>query len=225
MRRHILLADENRNARRTIADALEILRSKAGFDEVNRAQARIGWLKLPSSETIGLVQVVFDAPCNDMVYAVSLPSSREFHARRPNSSQGGRFGIASLDGAEIDSTGSVLLTDGTTLRAVEIIPARLPYTPSELDSRIVYCTIALIPGAEERCCRRLRDDVPTRFKEMVPDLRFLDCSKLSGLDIPSLESIAAYIIESDPGGRHPSQQKIADTLHKFGIRIPALRRA
>ena len=220
MRRHILLADENRSARRTVADALEILRSKVGFDQDNRAQARIGWLKLPSTEAIGLVQVVFDPPGDDTVWVVSLPSSREFHARRPNSSRHSRFDIAGLDGAIIDSAGTVLLTGGASLHAVEIIPAKLPYTPSELDNLIVHRTIAFIPEARERCFRRLRDSVPARFKTMVPDLRFLDCSKLFGLEIPSLESIAAYMIESNPTGRHPSQQKIADALRKFGARSP-----
>jgi hypothetical protein len=223
IRRHILLADEDRNTRRTVADALEILRSKVGFDEDNRAQARIGWLKLPSTEAIGLVQVVFDAPGDDTVWVVSLPSSREFHARRPNSSQHSRFDIAGLDGAVIDSAGTVQLTGGASLHAVEIIPAKLPYTPSELDNLIVHRTIAFIPEARERCFRRLRDSVPARFRTMVPDLRFLDCSKLFGLEIPSLESIAAYMIESNPTGRHPSQQKIADALRKFGARVPKPR--
>lgn len=134
IRRHILLADENRNARRTIADALEILCSKAGFDEGDCAHARIGWLKLSSAETVGLVQVVFDAPGNDTVWVVSLPSSREFRARCPNSSQRSRFDIAGLDGAIIDSAGTVLLTGGASLHSVEIIPAKLPYPPSELDT-------------------------------------------------------------------------------------------
>jgi hypothetical protein len=216
------LSEERRNSRRTIADAIEVLHDKAGFAERDHAQIRIGPFRLPSGEVVGLVQICFDSLTNDKVYVVSLPSSRQFYGRRPNSPEGGRFDIEQLHGAVLDETGHVLLTDGETLRAVEVIPARLPLEPSKLDWRIVHHTISYI-GAEERCYRSLGDDLPDRSKDMVADLRFLDCSKLSGLDIPSLDAIAAHIAERDRRLRRLSQQKIADALRKFGIRVPRPR--
>ena len=62
--------------------------------------------------------------------------------------------------------------------------------------------------------------MPAEFREMVPDVRVLDCNKLSGLDIPSLEAIAAYIAERDRTLRRLSLQKIADALRRFGMRVP-----
>lgn len=39
--------------------------------------------------------------------------------------------------------GVVILSDGTPLRAVEVVPTHLPYHPSELDERILRAVIAM----------------------------------------------------------------------------------
>jgi len=57
MRRYVRLSEEGRTSRRTIADALEVLRN-AGFAENDRAETSIGLLNLPSTEVVGLVQSV-----------------------------------------------------------------------------------------------------------------------------------------------------------------------
>src|SRR5262249_37607383 len=116
----------------------------------------------------------------------------------------------------------VALTNGAELRAVELVPALLPRNPSELDWRIVHHTVAII-GAEERCYRSLGKGLRRPLRDMVPDARFLDCQQLSGLDLPPLKVLALDIAARDPTLKRLSQQKIADALRKFGIRIPRPR--
>lgn len=222
MRQYERLFEQKRNSRRTIADALDVLCKEAGFAKDDRAQIRIGLLQLPSSDVVGLVQIFFDAPSSEKGYVVSLPTSAQFYALRMGSLLRDRFDIAQLDEAVLDGTGNVLPADGVILRAVEVIPAHLPLESSVLEWRIVHHTISMI-GAEQRCYRRLRDGLPARFQDMVPDLQFLDCSTLSGLDVPPLKAIAAYIADRDWTLKKLSQQKIADALRTFGIRVPTSR--
>jgi hypothetical protein len=222
MRQYVRLCEDQRNSRRAIADAIDVLCMTVGFTETDRGQIHIGLLDLASAQPVGLVQVLFDHPSNDSVYVVSLPTSRHFRAWDPNASRYRRFEIQKLDSAKLHGIGRVVLADGLPLRAVEVIRASLPIEPSELDWRIVHGTIALI-GSQERCYRSLRSQFPSEGQEMVLDLWFLDCSKLSGLNVPFLRNIAAYMGRKYPTDRPPSEQKIADALDKFGVRPPRQR--
>jgi hypothetical protein len=203
-------------------DVLQVLRDSVGLIDDDRVEIRIGPLRLPSNQVVGLVQVFFDVPGGQKIYIVSLPTSTQFKAHRPGCSKRTHFDIRRLDGATADSRGEVVLSDGTILRAVEIIPARLFVEPSDLDWRIVHHTISII-GAEERCYRHLGHGLPLPYCDMVPDMKVLDCSKLHGLKLPSLKHIAGQIAHKDWTLKKLSQQKIADTLREFGMRFPARR--
>jgi hypothetical protein len=61
------------------------------------------------------------------------------------------------------------------------------------------------------------------FEEMIPEIRFINCGALEGLELPSLKYLAAQIGKKDPTLKRLSHQKIADALRKFGMRIPASR--
>ena len=159
--------------------------------------------------TFGMeIEVPRDNPLRKKVWIVSLPTSAQFRAICPGSSRRKRFDIARLDEAAVDAEAAVLLTDETKLRAVEMIPTCSLSDPTELDWLILHCTIAII-GAEERCYRSLRHDAPSSIREMVPDLRFIDCSTLRSLDLPPLKVIASRIAERNWTRRVPSQQTIA----------------
>ncbi len=222
MVRYERLFEEARNSRRTIADALDLLRDARGFKDSDQANIRIELLKLPSGDVVGLVNLFFEIPSGEEVCIVSLPTSAEFLGKRSGSPKGDRFDIARLDGAVADGRGDVRLNDGTTLRAVEVMPVYMPNEPSELDWRIVQHTISII-GAEERCYRRLGAELPDPYREMAPDIRFLDCSRLSELKLPPLKEIAWKIAARDPTLEKLSQQKIADALRRFGMRLPPPR--
>ena len=179
-------------------------------------------MRLPSGNIFGLVDVLFEDPRGEKVYVVSLPSSARFRASSGGAARRDLFEIDRLHDAVVDADCNVRLADGTDLRAVEVVPTYMPHDPTEQEWRIVYAAVAAF-GAEERCYRNVRKELSPTGQEMVPDLWVFDCSKLSGLDLPPLRELAAGIAEKDPTLGKLSQQKIADALRRFGMRIPQRR--
>jgi hypothetical protein len=59
------LFEEDRSSRRTIADAIEVLRQACDFNSNDRAEIRIGPLRLSPRDVVGLVDVGFKAPIRD----------------------------------------------------------------------------------------------------------------------------------------------------------------
>jgi hypothetical protein len=151
---------------------------------------------------------------------VSLPTSARFQGRSEENSQLNIFEISRLDGAEVGTGGSVLLIDGTRLRAVEVVPTHLPYKPSELEERILRHVIALRKSYD--CYRSIREGLPEDQQQQVPDLRVLDYARVCSIHAPPLKAIQGYITEKDPELK-VSNQKIADALAMCGMRIPRRR--
>lgn len=220
MKEHERLAEPDRHLRRTAMDALEVLRKEAGFRDDDQAEFHIGLMRLVSGDKVGLVDIRFDSPARKTVYCVSLPAATHFNAKPDGFPVFRRFEITRLSQAWIDGRGRVRLNDGYKLRALEIERAPLPIEPSDLDWRIVHLTLELV-GATD-CYRSLREDVPPDQRDMVPDLRFLDLARLSGLALPPLQEIARYVASRY---KKVSGQQIANALRKFGIRHPQARRA
>jgi len=187
------------------------------------AQIQIVPLPLPSGDITGIILVGFERLDRDKGFFVSLPASSHFRAIRQGSSERERFFIWQLDGAEVDAEANVLLPDGTKIRAVEVERTRLPVRPSQLEWLIVHYTLGLI--ARKDCYRSLQDGVPSGLHGFVPDRRYLDCARLTGLTVNhSLKEIARYIAQRDSTLRNLSRQKIADALRTFGIRVPPPRK-
>jgi hypothetical protein len=173
-----------------------------------------------------LPNVFFSSDAHGQVLVVSLPTSAQFKAIRQGEADARLFSIFELDGAKVDNNGSVRLSDGTVLRAVDVIPANLPLKPSELDWLIVHHVIWII-GAQDRCYRSLREHAKPKCldlpKDIVPEIKIIDCSSLKGLELPPLKNLAQQIGKKHPALKKLSHQKIADALRKFGMRIPASR--
>jgi hypothetical protein len=187
------------------------------------AKVSVRRLKLPSGEVVGTISVLFDAPWLDEGCCVSMPTAARFKGFRQDIRQPVELEIIRLNKAETDVAGTVVLADGTVMCDVEVVPARLPLHPSELDWNIVHAALKVIPGGQQ-CYKSFREHVPPALQDMVPDEPILDCSKLSQLkDIPPLKVIAIDITQMDPELRKISQQKIADALRAFGIRVPRAR--
>ena len=216
MQPYVRLQKERRTSRRTIADALEVVAQEFGLDDIGPARVRIGPLQLPSGQCTALIDVVFA----DLSCGVSLPTSSRFKARGTNARQQ-EFEISRLDRAEVCPDGSVLLADGTRWRAVEVVPTLLPYKLSKLDEKILGYVISLTKAYY--CYRSLREDLPEHLREMVPDIRVLDFGRVRMIEAPQLKMIRGYISDKDPDLR-VSNQKIADALAMFGIRVPRFRR-
>lgn len=221
------LADDECDRRRTIADALEVLRSIPDYTERSRAEIRVTGLRLHSGEDklVGLIELEFTAGSCDTIYIVSLPTSEQFRARNEASLRSNDYAIADLDGAVVDGGGAVELRDGKRLHAVEMMPTCALSQPTELDWRIVHHTISMIEGASVRCYRSLRDqdNLAPSIREMTPDLRFLDCNAISDLIAPGPKRIAHSLGKKYPGLKIPSPQKVSDALRKFSIRVPKPR--
>jgi hypothetical protein len=111
MRQYARISEEGRNSRRTIADAVEALREVVDFKEHDRAEIRIGLIRLPSNQIVGLVNLEFITSFREKVFVVSLPSSAQFRAMRQGSSQHDYFEISQLDGAVVDGASNVLLAN------------------------------------------------------------------------------------------------------------------
>src|ERR1700693_511122 len=91
MQQYVRLQEEYRTTRRTVADALEVVRLKLCLDEIPRAEITIGPLQLPSGKCTALVSVVFP----DLGCIVSLPTSGQLRALSGTSSRQEVFGIFS----------------------------------------------------------------------------------------------------------------------------------
>jgi hypothetical protein len=208
----VRLQEERRTRRRTVADALDVICQAFGIAEIPDAQIQLGPLRLPSGKLTALVDVVFP----DLGCRVSLPTSARFKALTDASSQRQVFEIFLLDQAEVYSDGSLLL-DGTRLRAVEVIPTYLPYEPSELEERILRHVI--VRTNSYHCYRSVREDVPEHLRDQIPDVRALDYARVRTIQTPPLKAIQSYIEVHDPKLK-VSNQKIADALAAFGVRVP-----
>jgi hypothetical protein len=146
------LREEHRTRRRTVADVLEVVHQVLGLDETPNSIIRVGPLRLPSGECTALVDVVFP----DLECIVSLPTSARFQASNESAPQPSIFDISRLDAAQVFSDGTILLTDGSRLRAVGVLPTYLPYEPSALDERILRHVISLTRS--EHCYRSVREE-------------------------------------------------------------------
>jgi hypothetical protein len=208
----------------SVADAVATLSDEASFQSGDHAKIVCGDLRLPSGETVVLTGLLFERG-NRHLYSVWLRSSKTCRAR---------YGAELLDldtgelaDATVDIDGNVTLVDGRVIRAVQIAPAKLPYKVTELDWQIVHQTISSVE-AGDRCYVRPMGLEGPNFIEIARKFNLVDCSALQRLDqIPYLKAIQGDLLEREPDSLNVSQQKISDTLSKFGIRHkrPRPRRA
>ncbi|MGY4334513.1 hypothetical protein ACVWWG_008930 [Bradyrhizobium sp. LB7.2] len=207
------LQDDKREDRRSMADAINLLQP----DGTWKGEIQVRGLNLLSEEIVGLVAVFVENAAAQTTSIVTLPSAKQFRARRYESQEFEEFDIFRLDRATFDGSCNVGLVDGTRLRAVEVIPALLPYNVTDLDWCILHHTIAMMK-AEQECYT-----YPIRFAQPSDAL---DCSRLPSLTgrVPLLKQIHWYIADREPALKDLSEQKIADALCKFGMRIPRPRR-
>ncbi len=213
----VRLREEERTKRRTVVDAVEVVRQELGVDEVGPAHIKVGPLPVPGRRPVSVVLVVF----SELNCCVSLPTCSQFKARNEARVGLQTFEIRRLDGGEILTDGSVRLTDATRLHAVEVVPTFLQYERSELEERILRHVIALTNA--NHCYRSLRYGLPPPLQAMLPDIRMIDYSRLPSIQVPGLKIIRAYIRDHDPSFA-VSNQTIANTLERFGVRIPSRRR-
>ena len=168
------LVEEQRAKRRTIADALGVVeRRKDCYGSLGSIEIRVLPLTLPSGKATGLVDVVFP----DIGCEVSLATSTRFKARCEQSSTYRTFEISLLNSAKACADGSVCLANGTRLRAVEVLPAYLPYEPTELDNTILMNVIAQTQSYY--CFREIQYGLPEHLRHEATEWRLLDYSRVA----------------------------------------------
>jgi hypothetical protein len=225
---HVRLDADGRDARSKISDAITDLRAGAKFGEHDMATICVGVLRLPSVHEVGLVEVLFEAPWVDTIYRVPLRTAARFFGRLKNAGKDSgkkvNHDIIRLNRAKVDSRGTVTLADGTVLFAVEVSTAPEMTHPTELDWRIVHASLKVIPGGEH-CYQSPAEGAPFAIPEVVANERVLDCHSLRFLRPPPLKDIIAGVRRADPSltKEKASNQKIADALRKFGLRVPTPR--
>jgi hypothetical protein len=216
-----VLGEREWKMRRTVADAIEVLRKDVGFEGDDRAQIQLGQLRLPSREIVFLVGIFFESAIHKKTFIVWLPTAVQFRAILTDQSVLDQFNIERLERATLDDAGNVELYDGTRMRAVDIIPAPLPYKPSGLDWAIIRLAISKLNAQDE--CSYSTEGLFSEHPDRNPYIGFVDCSKLTGLRIPGLKVLKGYIEDQEPTLKSLSKQAIANALRKFGMRIPVAR--
>jgi hypothetical protein len=184
MHNYVRLQEERRTKRRTVSDALDVVRQVLGSEAPPPGRLRVGPLRLPSGDCTALVDLVFP----DLECIVSLPTSARFQARSGGASQPSIFEISQLERAQVFSDGTVLLADGSQLRAVEVLPTYLPYEPSILDERILWMIPASASAARassgDLARYRLRDRLLGRKIDILPvELTLGQSHKAAGLNL------------------------------------------
>jgi hypothetical protein len=213
-----ILFDES-DTRRSVADAVAALAREVAYADGDRARIDVGGLRLPSGRIVYLTSVVCEAGGRNIW--VPLPASETFSAFDMHARMRKTFPTTALEGAMVSGSGVVELKDGRPLRAVEMNRAIRNLYPSPLDYRILECLIAW-NNAQDRCYRDLFEGIAKDSKGQ-PTLRLLDCFYLADLQVPLLKQLVGRFEDMWPDQKAPSQQKIADALRSFGVRLPNRR--
>jgi hypothetical protein len=216
-----VLGEKEWKKRRTVADAIEVLHMGVGFEGDDRAQIRLGPIRLPSGDIVSLAGIFFESAVHHKTFIVWLPTAAKFRAYSQGQSEIAQFDINRLEQATLDDAGNVELCDGTRMRAVEIIPAQLPYKLSDLDRAIITVTISATRAQDQ--CSYSTEGLFSEHPNDDPRIGFFDCSKLAGLPIPELKVIKGLIEDRARKLKSVSEPKISATLRKFGMRIPVAR--
>lgn len=197
----------------SVADAIAMLCDEAGFQTGDQAKIVCGDLRLPSGETVVLTGLLFERG-NRHLYSVWLHSSKTCRARY-------RLKLLDLDTAEladamVDIDCNVTLIDGRVIRAVQINPAKLPYVISDRDWRIVHAAISAAKAEHGSYTIPLPAN-PQQIAE-ARKLNLIDYGALLSIKAPYLKVIQGRFLRENPDISSLSEQKISDTLSKFGIR-------
>jgi len=219
---HVSLAEGTKHNRRSVADAIEVLVTHANFQVGSIGKITTGIFPLPSKEPLAQLYVSYTDLAAGVTFLVWLPVCSRFKATYSNQRSICQSSIFDLNDATVDFNGNVFLTSGTCLRGVEVIPASLPYELSDLERRILWCTIQFMK-IEDKVVRTLGEELEPELRQGMPTIRRVDFQRLNGFVLPSLESIRSFILENEPGLRSVSLEKISDTLSKCGMR-PVVRR-
>jgi hypothetical protein len=219
MLQYVILAEGNKHNRRSVADAIDLLITYAGFKPGQLATICTQPLPLNTGEPLVQLCVQFQSPVKSVTFVVWLPTSVRFKTKSLHQSAT-KLSTDELNDATVDFDGNVVLSTGIRLRAVEVIPVGLPYELSDLEWRILRCTIKCM-RIEDRVVRTLGEELPPEVQATLPVIRRIDFQRLRGFKIPALKVLQDFIVNEVI--ERVSPEKISSTLAKCGMR-PVVRR-
>jgi hypothetical protein len=225
----------------TLAEAIHIVERSPGLSERAQIVMHVGRMNLNAGKHLHLVVLDYKLSPSAESTFIPLQSGNTFRAIEDITSQRREYPIEVLDGGTVSHDAVVTLQDGTTLRAVEIIPGRLPYQFTPLDEKIIHAAISVaqIEGSAYRSFREGLPEEDTKrtvvtgaeffefieFGEFVDGFKFIDFGKLAQVEKPrlKLKHIQREFIKLFPAAEIPSEQKISDTLALVGLWNPKRR--
>lgn len=199
---------DGRRSMRSVADAIEALRYAQSLKRDSLIEIRTSFLPARTAARPSIVLVVCRASASKQTRGVALPTSYNFTCRRLGKPTTETLETPILDRAMVFQHGTVSLTDGTCLQAVNVVPAALPFQLTATQKRIVHWTIKF--SEAETICYRCPPEL---------DLEWLDYGALSQVKVPKLEAVVQYIVDSDPTLK-VSRQSVANALAACGMRLP-----
>jgi hypothetical protein len=104
---YVVLREESRNQRTTIADAIDVLETEAHFKDDDGATIWVQPLELPSSVVVWLVSIVFNCPTEATSFVVPLCTATAFSAVQEDKSRKQGLEIELLHGAKADARGDI----------------------------------------------------------------------------------------------------------------------
>jgi hypothetical protein len=221
---HVSLAEGAKHNRRSVADAIEVLVMHANFEAGGIGKIAVGIFPFPSKDPLAQLYVSYTDLAAGTTFLVWLPVCSRFKATYSKQRTIRESSVFDLNDATVDFDGNVLLTDGTNLKGVEVTPVSLPYELSDLERRILWCTIQFME-IEDKVIRTLGEELDPELRKGMPIIRKLDFQRLNGFLLPSLESIRSFILENESGVKSVSLEKISSTLTKCGMRSVVRRRS
>jgi hypothetical protein len=205
--------------RTKLAWALAELNAKpACMSPSDHAVLRVIELALPAGTRAYSSSLQFEPPNSDHVFAAMLPLATNCWVTSVGATpQRRQLPIASLHGARVQSDGRVELPDGTAVHEVEIIPSRQPH-PNDLEWAILGALIEA-RGLKHQFTRvfPLPPDVADQCSELA-EVRWIDVSRLHSLE-PRLLKQDRFDIKHIAPWLKFSEEKLAQTLAKFGVRV------
>lgn len=213
---YVHLGEREKHNRRSVADAIELLVTDTGFRHKNHATIRTVPFPFPAKWPLTQLCVVFEHFDRQQTFLVWLPTSSHIKARTAESRNSAKSDTVILDGAQVDIDASVWLSNGTQLRAVEVVPANLPYELSNLDWQIIESTIKLMKIGH-LVMRTFGEELDDDVRETLPQIRRVDFLRLKEHQPPPLKVIQ-HFIETEGVG-HISFEKLSSTLSKCGMRL------
>jgi hypothetical protein len=217
------LSEGNKHNRRSVADGVDLLIRYAGFQVGDRAKIRTPLFPLAAKEPLAQLCIVFHRLDTGVTFLVWLPTSGRFTAKASDQTAIKQFNTPDLDDASVDYLGNVVLLSGAKLRAVEIMPAFLPYELSDMDRRILRNTINFMK-IEDLVFRTLGEELDPETRATLPVIRAIDFQRLRGLKVPRLKQLQGFMAERGDFIKTPSLQKISSTLSNCGMRAVERRR-